>query len=105
MIPWLKYLMMTFLTAGAKAEGPAGFEDFTCDHVLNGMVVGSRRDNGELYAIAVHDNQVEVEMLWPGVKDWSTYPPLGSTHRRPRDEGGSPLIGVRCRLLPGRVQW
>lgn len=31
------------------------------------MVVGSRRDNRELYAITVHDNEVDVEMLWPGV--------------------------------------
>ncbi|NYI77913.1 hypothetical protein [Nocardioides panzhihuensis] len=76
MIPWLKYVMATFLVSGAKAEGRAGFEAFTCDHVLNGMVVGSRRDNRELYAITVRDNQVEVEMLWPGVKGWSTYPPL-----------------------------
>lgn len=76
MIPWLKYLMSTFLVPGAKAIGHAGFEVFTCDHVVNGMVVGSRRDNRELYAITVHENEVDVEMLWPGVKDWSDYPPL-----------------------------
>jgi hypothetical protein len=41
----LEHLMSTFLGPGAAAEGRAGFEAFTCDHVLNGMVVGSRRDN------------------------------------------------------------
>jgi len=39
------------------------------------MVVGSRRDNRELYSITVRDNTVEVELLWPGVRDWSDYPP------------------------------
>lgn len=48
----------------------------SCDHVLNGMVVGSRRDNRELYSITVRDNQVEVELLWPGNPQWSDYPRL-----------------------------
>lgn len=76
MAPWLKYLMATFLVPGAVAHGKPGFEAFTCDHVLNGMVVGSRRDNRELYSITSRDNEVEVELLWPGVREWSTYPPL-----------------------------
>lgn len=76
MVPWLNYLMSTFLTPGAAAADRASLESFTCDHVLNGMVVGSRRDNRELYSITVRDNAVEVELLWPGVKDWSSYPPL-----------------------------
>lgn len=81
MIPWLKFLMSTFLVPSAEVQSRAGFEAFTCDHVINGMVVGSRRDNRELYAITVRDNEVEVEMLWPGVKDWSTYPPLAYQER------------------------
>lgn len=76
MVPWLKHLMATFLVPGATAAGLPGFEELTCDHVLNGMVVGSRRDNRELYSITVRDNAVEVELLWPGVKEWSSYPPL-----------------------------
>jgi hypothetical protein len=76
MIEWLKYLMDTYLVPGAPAPGTAGFEEFTGDHVLNGMVVGSRRDNRELYSITVRDNDVAVEMLWPGVPDWSDYEPL-----------------------------
>lgn len=76
MIPWLKYLMTTLLVPGAAVRDEDGFEEFTCDHVLNGMVVGSRRDNGELFSITVRNNDVEIEMLWPGVKSWSTYPPL-----------------------------
>jgi hypothetical protein len=76
MAPWLKYLMATFLVPGAPAEGRPGFEGFSCDHVLNGMVVGSRRDNRELYSITVRENEIEVELLWPGVPEWSDYPPL-----------------------------
>lgn len=76
MVPWLTFLMSTFLTPGAAASDRAGLEAFTCDHLLNGMVIGSRRDNRELYSITVRDNAVEVELLWPGVKDWSSYPPL-----------------------------
>lgn len=76
MVPWLKYLMESLLIPGANVQSLEGAEGLTCDHVLNGMVVGSRRDNRELYSITVRDNAVEVELLWPGVKEWSDYPPL-----------------------------
>lgn len=76
MVPWLKHLMVTYLVPGAEAQGKAGYEDLTCDHVLNGMVVGSRRDTRELYSITVRENDVSVELLWPGVPDWSDYPAL-----------------------------
>ncbi|MGH3411756.1 MAG: hypothetical protein ACRDPH_01580 [Marmoricola sp.] len=77
MVPWLKHLMATYLVPGATAVGQPGFEEFTGDHVLNGMVVGSRRDTRELYSITVRENEVEVELLWPGVPEWSDYPRLG----------------------------
>lgn len=73
MAPWLTFLIVTFLMPGATAEGVSGV---THDHVLNGMVVGSRRDNRELYSITVRDNKVEVELLWPGNPQWSDYPRL-----------------------------
>lgn len=76
MATWLKFLLATFLVPGAIASGGGGFEWLTCDHFLNGMVVGSRRDNRELYSIAARENEVEVELLWPGVPEWSDYPPL-----------------------------
>jgi hypothetical protein len=69
--------MATYVVPGAAAEGGPGFEEFTFDHVLNGMVVGSRRDTRELYSITVQENEVEVELLWPGVPEWSDYPALG----------------------------
>jgi hypothetical protein len=73
MAPWLKFLMATFLVPGATAEGTDGL---SCDHVLSGMVVSSRRDTRELYSITVRDNEVEVELLWPGNPKWSDYPRL-----------------------------
>ena len=73
MVPWLKFLMATFLVPGARAEGANGL---TCDHVLTGMVVGSRRDTRELYSITVRENHVDVELLWPGRPEWSDYPRL-----------------------------
>lgn len=73
MVPWLKFVMATFLVPEAKAVGTSAF---ACDHVLNGMVVGSRRDTRELYSITIRDNDVEVELLWPGNPKWSDYPRL-----------------------------
>jgi hypothetical protein len=73
MVPWLEFLMAAFLVPGATGEGIDGL---SCDHVLSGMVVGSRRDTRELYSITVRDNEVEVELLWPGNPQWSDYPKL-----------------------------
>lgn len=73
MVPWLRFLMATFLVPGATAEGVRGV---TCDHVLTGMVVGSRRDTRELFSITARDNEVKVELLWPGNPSWSDYPRL-----------------------------
>lgn len=73
MVEWLKFLMATLLVPGALAEGIAGM---TCDHQLSGMVVGSRRDTRELYSITARDNEIDIELLWPGSPQWSDYPPL-----------------------------
>lgn len=62
-----------FLVPGATAERIRGM---TCDHVLNGMVVGSRRDTRELYSITARSNEIRVELLWPGNPGWSDYPRL-----------------------------
>ncbi|MGN6610663.1 MAG: hypothetical protein ACTHLJ_02720 [Angustibacter sp.] len=73
MVPWLKFLMASFLVPGAAAGGLQGM---TCDHVLNGIVVGSRRDHRELFSITVIENDIEVELLCAGNPTWSDYPPL-----------------------------
>lgn len=72
-VRWMTYLIDHFLKPGAEASrtGLALFEHFTFDHHLEGMVVGCRRDNKELFAIEVTDNKVREWVLRPGlVEDW-----------------------------------
>ena len=40
MVPTLTFLVSHVLGAGAKAAGHRRFRDFTCDHVLSGVVAG-----------------------------------------------------------------
>jgi hypothetical protein len=76
MTAWLKYLIEHFIKPGAKARGEPGFEEFTFDHVVNGQVVGCRRDNKELFSIVVSNNRVRHRILKPGDPRLSAYPPL-----------------------------
>lgn len=77
-VPWLRYLVTHFLRPGAVAQssGHESLEGFTFDHVLAGMVVGCRRDNKELYAIRVRNNQVRERILRPADKKYVDRPPL-----------------------------
>ena len=76
MVPWLRYLINHFLKPGAKAEGHPGFEEFTFDHAVTGMVVGCRRDTKELFSVRVIDNRVVERVLNPGHPEWAAYPAL-----------------------------
>jgi hypothetical protein len=77
-ILWLRYLIEHFLKPGAEASrsGERWFEGFTFDHVLEGLVVGCRRDNKELFAIHVSDNQVREDILRPADPRFLDFPPL-----------------------------
>lgn len=63
MEPWLRYVIDHFLKTGAEASGDTRFSGFTFDHVLNGTLVGCRRDNKELFAIRATDNVVTRTVL------------------------------------------
>lgn len=66
-VGWMSYLIDHFLRPGAHASG-AGlpcFDEFAFDHVLEGLVVGCRRDDKELFAIRVENNEVSEEILRP----------------------------------------
>ena len=76
MVPWLRYLIAHFLKPGARAVGRPGFEEFSFDHVVNGMVVGCRRDTKELLAVSVRNNRVTERILNPGRSEWAAYPAL-----------------------------
>jgi len=75
---WLGYLVDHFLRPGAAASrgGDGRFADFSFDHVLDGMVVGCRRDNKQLFAVSVHENRVREEILRPGDRRLRGMPPL-----------------------------
>lgn len=72
---WLRYLVDTFLRPGAalSADPAALALGLTFDHVLSGMIVGERRETGELFGLAVTDNVVRRRTLVPpreGVDEW-----------------------------------
>ncbi len=76
MVAWLRYLIAHFLKPGASAQGHPGFEGFTFDHVVSGMVVGCRRDTKELFAVRAARNRVRTRVLNPGEPAWAAYPAL-----------------------------
>jgi hypothetical protein len=67
-VRWMRYLIDHFLkpSAVASASGLPWFELFTFDHVLNGTIVGCRRDTRELFMIVVRNNRVTTKVLRPG---------------------------------------
>jgi hypothetical protein len=75
---WLDYLVQHFLAPGAEASrsGLELFEEFTFDHHLEGLVVGCRRDNKELFEIRVEDNVISQHVLRKADPRYVDYPPL-----------------------------
>jgi hypothetical protein len=67
-VEWLRYLIAHFLRPGARAasSGLGYFQQFTFDHVLDGVIAGSRRDTCELFLIDVRANKVTKTVLRPG---------------------------------------
>ena len=67
---WLTYLIDTFLRPGAElaADPAACAVGLSFDHVLTGMIVGERRETGELFALAVRDNVVRRRTLVPALE-------------------------------------
>ena len=77
-VRWMEYLIEHFLQPGAEASRTRlpVFDEFSFDHRLNGLVVGCRRDNKELFGIRVRDNVVTTEILWAADARYVDYPPL-----------------------------
>lgn len=77
-VAWLEYLIDHFLSPGALASlsGLEAFDGFNFDHQLNGLMIGNRRDNREMFAICVQDNRVTERVLMPGDGDGISRPPL-----------------------------
>jgi len=108
-VTWLRYLIDHFLKPGARASrtGDPRFAGFTFDHVLEGMVVGCRRDNKELFMISVAANGVRQQILRRADRRYRDYPPLPyeeaidrelpPSRRRRRDREGQVLPFTRDR--------
>jgi hypothetical protein len=75
---WLEYLIAHLLSPDAAAtelDHPE-LQGFTFDHVLNGLVIGCRRDTKEMFALLVEDNHLRDIVLKPGDPRYGDYPPL-----------------------------
>jgi hypothetical protein len=88
---WLDYLINHFLAPGAEAStsGEGVFDDFTFDHRLDGLVVGCRRDDKELFTIRVEDNVITQDILLPADPRYLDYPPLPDDEVIDRDRARS----------------
>lgn len=67
-VAWMRYLFGHFLEPGAEASrsGDPRFAESSFDHVLDGLIVGCRRDTRELFGIRVTDNAVTRQCLRSG---------------------------------------
>lgn len=111
--PWLRYLIRHFLKPGAVAAdtGLDAFAGFSFDHVLEGTIVGCRRDNKELYAIEVRNNRVTERILRPADARYLGFPPLPYERAKDLEAGRSLRRAKRTRRraadvisLPARDQ-
>jgi hypothetical protein len=107
-VGWMRYLIAHFLKPGARASrtGDEQFRGFTFDHRLDGMIVGCRRDNKELYAIVVSNNRVRERVLRPADPRYVDRPPLpyelaidrDAKKPRKRRSGEADVIPIRRSL-------
>ncbi len=77
-VEWMRYLISHFLRPDAEASMTMlpEFEQFTFDHIVDGVIVGCRRDTGRMFAIEVASNVVEERVLMRGApeEDWGPLP-------------------------------
>ena len=101
---WLEHLRLHFLSPESPARESAFPDGFTFDHQLEGMVVGCRRDDKELFSIIAEDGHIFREVLRPADPRYLDHPPLpyelvndrGRTRRTRRTRqarqcGGDPI--------------
>jgi hypothetical protein len=62
---WLRYLIAELLRPGASRSFRKELKGFSFDHHLDGVVVGCRHGNGELFAITAKHNRVRERVLRP----------------------------------------
>lgn len=70
--PWLTYLTATFLAPGARAEGEPGFEEFTFDHEVSGVIATHRSDDGSFSLVRANGGGVWSEVVRRGdAPEWT----------------------------------
>lgn len=84
---WLEYVIGTFLAAGAVVAGTdlATTHGLSCDHLLDGVIVGQRHETGELFALDVTNCEVVRRTLVParpGVDEWGYGSPADERRER-----------------------
>ncbi|MFF4344599.1 hypothetical protein ACFY00_32320 [Kitasatospora sp. NPDC001540] len=57
---WMAYLVEHFLRPGARAAGGPGFEGFTFDHVLDGVIDAQGEEPDDTWQLVVRANGVSV---------------------------------------------
>ena len=72
---WLRWIIDVLLRPDADVVGTdfAREHQLTCDHILDGIIVGERRETAEVYALEVEANIVRRRCLMqpmPGLEDW-----------------------------------
>ena len=105
---WLRYLVEHFLgkDAHASRSGDPRFAGFTFDHVLDGMVVGCRRDNKQLFAVVAERNRVREEILRAGDRRLRDYGPLPYEREADERRAASPEVARReAQVLPFTRPW
>ena len=54
---WMQYLIDHFLKPGAHAHGQPGFEKFTFDHTVTGLIKAQGDEPGDTWELVVVDNE------------------------------------------------
>lgn len=58
---WMRYVIDHFLKPGAHAQGQPGFEAFTFDHTVTGLIKAQGDEPGDTWELIVVDNEVAGE--------------------------------------------
>lgn len=83
LLPSLRFLVDHLLKPGARAEGHKRFPEFTCDHVLDGVVAGRTHSDSRVYVADVIANRVAGRTIEPACEQ-AVEAPRSRGRTRPR---------------------
>lgn len=97
MLPTLRFLVDHLLGRGARAQGRAGFEGFTFDHVLEGVVLGCAARDVESRLVEVVGDSVTERLLPRGCPAGGVRAPVRATGHTRRGKLPQNVIEFRPR--------